>query len=580
MRRLGLLFAVLLFALPVLGQERGGGALRMDVNSFSYLRHLFPQLLAVDETGRVIPATDATGELVEDWSVEFGEFVAPDGVVRGRTLVTYTLRDDLTWADGAPITAFDAFPSSIRATWGFADGGRDTYYDGVGRLLNNLTEAIYAPYSEHEIQMLVPAETCAALEARPNFPITSVHRTSPDALQEIAGELDPDQSVYHRHEQALRFLNPSVSYRPRMAFDVIAPGFRLVEVGDDYSRLLVGDLAITTRFSDYADRSEEVKAFISGDLDVIINPSYTLRADLRSVPGVQIVEQVGRAWYALGFNFADPQNPRSAFDAATGEPLDQGAHPLFSDLRVRQAIRLALNPDALGAAATAGHYTRLASDQLPWSWAYNPDLAIPKSDPFEARLLLDSLGWRDWDGDGIRECHDCATAEEDAVMEFSLLYSSYDSVAAITARGIAEQLRRVGVQVSLRETSGSVEYDANAQDFGAYLLAVAEQQPVAADRARLYRQSEDTVYGEGVNFISYVNPELEAVFDRAAHAPDCDYDLRAEALREASAILYDDIPYLPLFAVNDFYAAQGWVSGFAPRQNDPFWNIDSWVVNR
>ncbi|MBL8132232.1 MAG: hypothetical protein JNL42_10275, partial [Anaerolineae bacterium] len=119
MRRLALLFAVLLFALPVLAQEGGSGALRMDVNSFSYLRHLFPQLLAVDEAGRVIPATDATGGLVEDWSIEFGEFVAPDGVVRGRTLVTYTLRDDLTWADGVPITGYDIFPSSKNNTWWF-----------------------------------------------------------------------------------------------------------------------------------------------------------------------------------------------------------------------------------------------------------------------------------------------------------------------------------------------------------------------------------------------------------------------------------------------------------------------------
>ncbi|MBL8131664.1 MAG: hypothetical protein JNL42_07380, partial [Anaerolineae bacterium] len=454
----------------------------------------------------------------------------------------------------------------------------DYYYEGVIEPLNELRAAIYAPRAAHELLLLVPEETCAALEARSNFPITAAHRNYPDYLRAISGGLDADQSVFDLHAQALEFLYDSASNGTQAAFDVIAPGYRLVEASDD--RLLVGDLAITTRFSDYADRSEEVKAFISGDLDVIVNPSYTLRADLRSVPGVQIVEQVGRAWYALGFNFADPQNPRSAFDSATGEPLDQGAHPLFSDLRVRQAIRLALNPDALGASATAGHYTRLASDQLPWSWAYNPDLTIPKSDPFEARLLLDSLGWRDWDGDGIRECHDCATAEEDAVMEFSLLYSSYDEVASITARGIAEQLRRVGVQVSLREAASGLEYDANRQDFGAYLLAVAEQQPVAADRARLYRQSEDTVFGVGRNVTSYVNPELEAVFDRAAHAPDCAYDVRAEALREASAILYEDIPYLPLFAVNDFYAAQAWVSGFAPRQNDPFWNVDSWVVNR
>jgi ABC-type transport system substrate-binding protein len=54
---------------------------------------------------------------------------------------------------------------------------------------------------------------------------------------------------------------------------------------------------------------------------------------------------------------------------------------------------------------------------------------------------------------------------------------------------------------------------------------------------------------------------------------------RAEIYRQVNRILYNDQPYLYLYAGNVMYAAQANVENFDPYANFPVWNIDAWDVN-
>ncbi|MBK8026170.1 MAG: hypothetical protein IPK19_33485 [Chloroflexi bacterium] len=570
MRRIAVLMGILLIlsGQPAAAQE-GSGALVIDSASLPDISVLYPRLFAVDEMGRLMPATVANGGLIESWTVEFGDFSPDNDLSQSETRVVFMLREDAFWADGTRVNAYDVF-RSIEQNWRrFGDGLRIAEWSFV------------VPVSEESLVMVYEGDSCSALEAQGNSTITAADRSGPWTVDLRNLMMSDGDSLDQRYEEARSLIYGSPDMNSADQFQAVSAQHQYVERTDDHERYRIGDLALTVETSRFGDRLDEVNDFISGELDVIVNPPYVYRSDLRAVPDIQIVEQVGRTWYALGFNFVDSSEPLDAFDEKTGEPQEQRAHPFFSHLKVREAVRLALDINALGAAATAGHYTPLASDQLPWSWAYNPDIPMPEYDPFDAAQILEGLGWRDWDGDGVRECQGCATAETGQPLWFSLTYDEDDLQQIIVARGIQEQLARIGVGVEFWPYYGSASIlgAVAGQTFDAYLLRITERSPVAADRALLYRQSEDRL-NSGVNVTSYVNPEMEAVFDRAAHAPDCDYDARAEGLSEASALIYEDIPYLPLFAGNDFYAAQGWVGGFAPRQNDPFWNMADWVVNR
>lgn len=554
--------------LPADAQEsgRGGAVTILTFSGNRYLDETLPRLLAVDDQGRAIPASPQVGGLALSWDVEFEEIASEDGIIQGGMLVTYTLRDDLTWADGAPVTAYDVFYSMYFG---------DRFTPGAnGNLLLDGTNAVVAaaPRSDTVLEVLFEGASCGGFEQL-NPQLQAWHIDSP-GFDQLLTSFSSEGNLADQFQ----LWSQTESWRVRTDYDINAADWNamsdvpIVDESNLRVRYLSDNLAINLVLNPPGGASE-VDAFIAGDLDVIINPPYHRRADLYALPDVQIVEQVGRTWYALGFNAADSREPESAFDPETGEPIEQGVNAIFGDIRVRQAIEMAIDVDAIGTAATSGYYTRLTGDQLPFSWAFNPVLSVINDPtPFEAGLLLDEAGWRDWDRTGVRECHGCLTAEEGTPLSFSLNYSN-DGIQDVIVRMIREQLARIGVD-AFTEFTGDT-----SQAFDAYILQMQEGYPIAADRGAFFRQSED-ITGQGANITSLVDPQLNALFETAARAPQCDYGVRAEALMAASEILRENRYLLPLFAVNDLYAAQGAVEGFAPRQNDPYWNIDAWVINR
>jgi peptide/nickel transport system substrate-binding protein len=75
--------------------------------------------------------------------------------------------------------------------------------------------------------------------------------------------------------------------------------------------------------------------------------------------------------------------------------------PQLSDVRVRQALWLALDVKALLRDVTHGVNIPGYTDQPAFSWAYNPNVAHYDYDPARARGLLDAAGWKA-SPDGIR----------------------------------------------------------------------------------------------------------------------------------------------------------------------------------
>ncbi len=474
------------------------------------------------------------------------------------------LRTDLKWSDGTPVTAYDVFYTYL------AIRSQGRAYAGA---LNQAVSGA-VPLNEHDIVFIYRQSNCNPLDPV-NIPIMPAHAYDPQFTATASAFFNANDPPA---EQFARWLD--TDYAP-----IVSPANTTVTVGDyqldsivppDYVRLLRGSQAIN--FVDEPDQATADRAFLTGDLSVIVNPLYEDRADIRAAPDVQLFQSISAGWYAVGLNLADSDHPNSRVDRK-GKPLDQGANPLFSDLRVRQAMQMALDVNGLIAGAVQGDGVAIPVNQSPASWAYNGDLQPATYDRAGAIALLEAAGWSDWNGDGVRECVKCSTAPQDTPLSFTLLYSGDDSVQPLLASVIAQQLGEVGIDVQPSGMdSGALQQITRSQQFDAYIYRVRLSIPFEPSPSFAPFASVNDVLGSGADVTSYANPQVDDLLAQADSAPNCSYDERAPLYRQVQTILQQDQPYLWLFAPVDLAAARGGVQGFNPYPNAPFWSIRDWRV--
>jgi peptide/nickel transport system substrate-binding protein len=329
------------------------------------------------------------------------------------------------------------------------------------------------------------------------------------------------------------------------------------------------------------DQTVQVQQFLEGQISYLESVPSASVADIEAAVAagnVQVYEYAGDAWDYLALNFADPANPQNGLDA-DGNPIDQGKHPIFGDPRVRQALAMALDIDAMIEGAVFGNGTRMASGQLASSWAHNPDLQPIGMDVDAAIALLDEAGWRDEDGDGIREAHGTMYAEDGTPFSFDLATNEGNTRRAAIGQLVQDQLSQIGIQVNFRTVDFNVFYDeiVFGQGFDAVIGGWREGFPDDPDQEQLFATFSDIV-GEGSNFTSYNNPEVDRLLREALTLPGCDPTERAQIYFQIEEILQQDLPYIWLFSQNGLYAAQANIDNWTPLPAQPVWNVDAWTV--
>ena len=111
--------------------------------------------------------------------------------------------------------------------------------------------------------------------------------------------------------------------------------------------------------------------------------------------------------------------------------------------------------------------------------------------------------------------------------------------------------------------------------------------PFNADQRSFFGFKQDIANGGsgeyGFNFGSYYNAEFEALSEyifSGAVADGCAEDKIKEAAYKVQEIMWDDQPYIWLYALNSFYVARPEIANFSPYPAQGLWNIDSWYVRQ
>ncbi|MBL8145820.1 MAG: hypothetical protein JNL34_05480 [Anaerolineae bacterium] len=530
-----------------------------DAQTGRIVGFLFPAFLNANVAEGVYSAYDppfAAGGIVDTWEIdETGK------------VYTFHLREGLTWNDGDPIDAAD-----VLYTWHVIQAGAE----GV---LNTPASFVIDPtgqsgildvtaVDDHTVQVTFAAPECTMLGYAAGLGPLPSHVLPADLSQ---------------FEDSPEILNPTVTqgmfnFIAQIPTEQVSLG---INPGWFDAPEEMGNLAGYILKS-VPDATVALEQLLAGEVNLMDGALPGRREELRQMAQdgqLQVAEYTGGNWAYLALNFADPENPRDGLDA-DGNPIDQGHHPIFGDARVRQAVARGIDMDAIVSAALLGEAERMNSFIIPSSWAYNHDLPLIARDLGAATDLLDEAGWTDSDGDGIREAHGALYAEEGTPLRFSLFVVAGNQAADSAALLIKDQLSQIGIEVDMQSMDfGQLLAQVDAQTFDSFILGWSNGWPDDPDATQLFTPASDVI-GGGSNFTSWNNPEFTALNQQAKTVPGCDLAERAALYAQMQRIFQEDLPYVPMLAITDFYVANNDIAGFAPYPRNLYWNMRSWDVRQ
>lgn len=309
---------------------------------------------------------------------------------------------------------------------------------------------------------------------------------------------------------------------------------------------------------------------------------------------------------------------------------DTGRTPFFADARVRQAVAHAVDRGTLAASLWPGipPDALLMDSWIPAGHWAHPSPGVLADYPLDreaAAALLEAAGWRDQDGDGVREYrggigeYACGRGTweiaQGTPLAPVLTIPAGDDLRAQVAAQIAADLAQVGIQLSVQEEAAEVFFSDNSalvqRTFDVALLAgLAAPDPEGVSRwvgADMFREPqtgeavhiwqlderwqrnlltvEQLAYSnipgadnryQGQNFAGWCN-ETANITTTVASLLTLDVAGKATLYAEQQVAFAAELPVLPLFARPALAASVAELCGVSPGPLDPLtWNAQTW----
>lgn len=285
-------------------------------------------------------------------------------------------------------------------------------------------------------------------------------------------------------------------------------------------------------FQTFESQDVLVQAIKSGQVDMITEMPATAVETLKDDPNIKVVTG---APFAPGvsdiiFNQIDPENcPTEDGGVCTG-------HPALRDRDVRLALAHATDKQKLIDVVLLGYGTpglTLIPDGLGM-W-FNNSIKDYAYDVAAANKLLDDGGYKDTDGDGVREMPDGS---------LPLTLRVHWPSDSIDAPRMAEMLAEMWLEVGVKTELQAMDPDAltaeccPAFDFDVILWGWGSD----PDPSLLLGVHTTAEIPTGYNETGYSNPEYDALFDQ--QATELNLQKRIELVWQMQQIAFDDVVYV------------------------------------
>ena len=214
--------------------------------------------------------------------------------------------------------------------------------------------------------------------------------------------------------------------------------------------------------------------------------------------------------------------------------------PQFSDREVRWALSYATPVDSMIKNILHGLAVRVTGPFLPSSPANDPELKPVPYDLDKARQMLDKAGWRDTDGDGIR---DKVIDGQKVPLQFELMIYADSPMYRRIAEMMKDSYRQIGVQMLISPNKWALMLQRlRKRNFDACMLGWALSW--RGDPFQIWHSSQADL-PDSSNAISYRNPQVDKLIDRLRVTMDPQEQYKL--YRQIHRLIYEDQPYTFLF---------------------------------
>jgi peptide/nickel transport system substrate-binding protein len=439
--------------------------------------------------------------------------------------LTYTIRPDAAWGDGTPVTTGDVlFTREVGRNPQSAVGNAELY-----RRITGIDVKDDKTFTLHVNKLTFDY---AAID---DFVLLPAHLERPAFA-------DPAQYRV-RTKYATDPTNPGLYDGPYRVSEVVAGSHLLLEPNPQWKGLPPPFRRITVRTIENTAALEA--NLLSGTIDMVagelgLSLDEALAFDKRHGAAFQMIYKPGLVYEHIDLN------------------LDR---PALTDRRVREALILGLDREAISRSLFAGKQKVADSFMNPLDAGYSPDTPRYHYDPVRAASLLEAAGWHPA-ADGIRR--DAAGQ----TLSLELMTTAGNRTRELVEQVLQSQWRKIGIDLRIKNEPARVLFGETVPhrrfDMAMYAwISAPENVPRSILHSSEIPRAENGFAGQ--NAAGFNNPEMDRLLD--AIEIELDRDRRDKLWAEIQRLYATELPSMPLYFRSDVFILPKWLSGVRPTGN-------------
>lgn len=456
--------------------------------------------------------------------------------------ITIKLKDDLKWSDGEPLTTEDVLFSyevigspeytGIRYGADFSNiVGMEDYHAGNADTISGIKitddQTISIEYMEVNPSILQSGGGVWS------YPMPK-HQLKDVAIADMAASDEVRKTPVGAGPFRVKSITPgeSVQYEANEYYWKGAPKLDGVVVDVVSPETIVSEME-------------------NGRYDVASMPT-DLYDTYKDLDNITLLGREELAYTYIGFKMGKLVEAEKDAEGKVITPAHNEMNPdsKMADVNLRKAMAYAIDNDAVAVQFYQG-LRENAKSMIPPVFAdfVNEDIEGFYYDPDKAEQILDEAGYKDVDGDGLREDPDGNKLE----IKFASMAGG--ATAEPIAQYYLQEWNNIGLDVTL-STGRTIEF----QKF--YDMVKADDPEIDVFQAAWGTGSDPNptgLYGEtaAFNYSRYVNEENTALLDKINSADSFDPEYKFQAFKDWQEHMFENVPVIPtlwrkeVFGVNN-----------------------------